>query len=45
MPPKTIPHGDDAPSVRRDEGHHNKHYDDHYGGQREKRGFLHDLFD
>jgi Zn-finger nucleic acid-binding protein len=45
MPPKTIPQGFDSQPVRRDDGEHDKHYDDRYGGQRKKRGFLQDLFD
>jgi Zn-finger nucleic acid-binding protein len=45
MPPKTIPQGYEVHSVRRDEGRYDKHHDDHYGGDRKKRGFLHDLFD
>jgi Zn-finger nucleic acid-binding protein len=45
MPPKTIPQGYNAHSVRRDDEHDDKQYDDHYGGQRKKRSFLHDLFD
>ena len=45
MPPKTIPQAYGAQSVRRDEDHYDKHHDDHYGGDRKKRGFLHDLFD
>jgi Zn-finger nucleic acid-binding protein len=49
MPPRTIPQaipqGYDAPPVRRDDGHRDKHHDDHYGGHTKKRGFLHDLFD
>lgn len=39
--PKTIPQGNDAHPVKRDDEHH----DDYYGGHRKKRGFLHDLFD
>ena len=45
MPPKTIPQGYDAQPVRRDDGHYDKHNDDHHGGYRKKRSFLHDLFD
>jgi Zn-finger nucleic acid-binding protein len=45
MPPKTIPQGYDAHPVRRDDEHRDKHYDDHSGGHRKKRGFLQDLFD
>jgi uncharacterized protein len=44
MTPKTIPQGYDTRSIRRDDGHHDAHYDDH-GGYRKKRSFLHDLFD
>jgi Zn-finger nucleic acid-binding protein len=44
LPPKTIPQGYGAQPVMRDDGHHDKHYDDH-GGYRKKRSFLHDLFD
>lgn len=45
MQPRSIPQGYDAHPVRRDEGHHDKHHDDHYGQDRKKRGLLHDLFD
>jgi Zn-finger nucleic acid-binding protein len=45
MPPKTIHQGYDAQPVRQNSERHDKHHDDHYGGDRKKRGFLQDLFD
>ena len=47
IPPRAIPVGYDAHSLRRDDGHghQDKHHDDHYDRHGKKRGFLHDLFD
>lgn len=44
-PSQAIPRSHDTHPFRRDDEHHDKPHDDHYGGNRKKRSFLHALFD